>query len=397
MKHEEQVRQIKVMLDRIDSGTTVDAGGFLANPMSVYTDEDLAAEEWAEFFRGQAHLIGLSGDLAEQGSFLTMDDLGTPILATRTDGGEFKAFVNACRHRGVTVETRPSGTARRFTCPFHSWSYSNEGALVGIPKTDHFGDIDPSCHGLIELPALEHAGLLFVHPQPGGIIGLHALLGKELLAELENWNFGLLEHLGGDTYEVDWNWKLAMDTFGETYHFESLHRDTLAMNFRGNVQCYDTFGRNHRMLLCKRAIDHIRHLPEDEWDIAEATLPVYYLFPSVQLMPSDGVLFLVRAYPDPTNPGRHVSRITFYAWPHRGEMVGADHREMLSMVGHGFANIIRDEDYVASASQQRTAESGAMDYALFGRNEPALHHYHNTYRQALGRDRLPLLPEAPTS
>ena len=27
----------------------------------------------------------------------------------------------------------------------------------------------------------------------------------------------------------------------------------------------------------------------------------------------------------------------------------------------------------------------------FGRNEPALHHYHNTYREALGMEPLPLL------
>ena len=32
-----------------------------------------------------------------------------------------------------------------------------------------------------------------------------------------------------------------------------------------------------------------------------------------------------------------------------------------------------------------------MEHVVFGRNEPALHHYHNTYRAALGMDLLPLL------
>ena len=34
--------------------------------------------------------------------------------------------------------------------------------------------------------------------------------------------------------------------------------------------------------------------------------------------------------------------------------------------------------------------AGSLDYLTFGKNEPALHHYHNTYREALGLQSLPL-------
>jgi hypothetical protein len=34
--------------------------------------------------------------------------------------------------------------------------------------------------------------------------------------------------------------------------------------------------------------------------------------------------------------------------------------------------------------QQKAAESGLLKEILFGRNEPALHHFHNNYREALG-------------
>ena len=61
------------------------------------------------------------------------------------------------------------------------------------------------------------------------------------------------------------------------------------------------------------------------------------------------------------------------------------------MRAKGFASIIRDEDYAVGASQQFTAGSPGMDHVVFGRNEPALHHYHNTYREALGMDVLPLI------
>ncbi|MEI8392318.1 MAG: Rieske (2Fe-2S) protein, partial [Actinomycetes bacterium] len=123
MRHTEQVRLIKQLCAQIDSGTTVDAGGVVRMSTTAYTDPVLAEREWQEFFVGMPHCIGLSGDLPEIGSFITNNDLGIPILATRDQDGSFKVFVNSCRHRGVIVETQERGTTRRFTCPFHAWSY----------------------------------------------------------------------------------------------------------------------------------------------------------------------------------------------------------------------------------------------------------------------------------
>ena len=389
MKHSEQISQIKVLMARLDSGTTVDAGGFRLNPTSVYTDLDLAAREWAEFFASHPQVIGCSGELPEPNSFFTVSDLGVPMLATRDSQGRFRVFVNSCRHRGAIVEERDRGSARRFSCPFHNWTYDTGGALVGVAKPDHFGDIDRDCHSLVELPAVEQYGLLFVHPQLDGIIDVDSLLGAELAAEMESWRFDKLAYLGNDTYEAACNWKLAMDTFGETYHFTTLHQNSLITQFHGNVQAYDTFGRNHRMLLVKRTIDSLRELPEDEWDITTAALPVYWLFPNVQLMPFAEVCVMIRAYPDPVSPSRHTSQVSFYARPDMLEDSALS--DALSYAVHRFGSIIRDEDYAASASQQVTADSSRVEHVIFGRNEPALHHYHNTYRAALGMDTLPLL------
>ncbi len=389
MEHAEQVAQIKVLMSRLDSGTTVDAGGVRLNPTSSYVDPALAGLERSTFFEQHPQIIGMSGDLLEPGSFFTMNDLGFSVLATRDAEGDFHAFVNACRHRGVEVEERERGTARRFTCPFHSWTYDPKGSLVGMPKADHFGPIDADCHGLVELPSLESHGLLWVHPQTDGVIDIDQLLSPDLQAELTSWRYDRLRYLGADSYDVACNWKLAMDTFGETYHFESLHSETLANGFYGNVQCYDTYERNHRMILCRRDIDTFRQLPEDEWDVLAAGLPVYWLFPNVQLLALRFGAITVRAYPHPDDPGRHMSRIHFYIWPeHAAEQAAVD---FIRDFAQGFAEVIRDEDYVASASQQRTANSGKIENVVFGRNEPALHHYHNVYRSALGMDQLPLV------
>jgi hypothetical protein len=111
------------------------------------------------------------------------------------------------------------------------------------------------------------------------------------------------------------------------------------------------------------------------------------------VLPSEDALNVVRAYPVPGEPGKHVSQIGFYLRPGRDGMQPGPNMEMQLTMAQVFARIIRDEDYVMSASQQSTANSGALPYVLFGRNEPALHHYHSTYREALGMKPLPLLAE----
>lgn len=393
MRHDMQVRLIEEMLGRLDAGTNIDEGGIRRNPASAYTDPDLAAREWDAFFRHHPQIIGLSGDLPEPGSYFTISDFGVPVIASREQDGTFVAIVNACRHRGALVVENERGTARRFTCRFHNWTYDNSGDLVGLPKRDHFGDIDMSCHGLIRLPAVEKYGLLFVHPDPGGIIDVEGLLTREFAAELESWKLDELVVADRDNYDVACNWKLANDTFGETYHFPALHQNTINLGFHGNVSCYETFGRNHRFLLCRRSIDEMRKLPKEEWNIAVATLPAYYLFPNVQLLPTVDGCFFIRIYPQAGNPGRHTSRITFFL--RKGvtdSSEGAEARaEQEKTLAQLFASIIRDEDYVMGASQQTTANSGALKEVIYGRNERPLHHYHNTFRTALGMDPLPLV------
>lgn len=392
MRHDEQVRLIKQLCAHLDAGTTCDTGGFRRLPTSDYTDPALAEREWNEFFGKVPQCVGMSGDLPEPGSFLTSNDLGVPILATRDGDGEFRAFVNSCRHRGAVVETRERGSTRRFTCPFHAWTYDTSGDLVGVPKTDHFGEIDQSCHGLVSLPAEERHGLLFVHPDPKGTIDLDHLLGEWFNDEFPTWKLDELTPLTADAYDTNCNWKLALDTFGETYHFPALHSETLINAFHGNVQIHDEEDHLHRMILCKRDIDAMRQLPEDQWDLSVAGLPVYWIFPNVILMPRDGACYLVRMYPDRTDPTRHLSRVSFYLRSD-ADQSNPEVMEFITHAAERFAEIIRDEDYVMSASQQTGANSGALAHVVFGRNEPTLHHYHNTYRRWLGEAPLPLLSE----
>ena len=408
MKREVELGILDELLAQLDEGRNVDAGVMYRNPTASYTCPDIARREQELFFRDHPQLIALSGSLPEPGSYLTVEDFGVPVLATRDSSGRFRAFVNACRHRGARV-AEGAGKSAAFMCPFHNWVYSHEGELTGIPRQDHVGAIDKKCHGLIELPAVEEGGLLWVHPRADGRIDLDQQLGS-LGAEIASWGFGEFIHKGETVIEGRLNWKLANDTFGETYHFSRLHKNTLGQLFHGDALSYEEFGRNHRFVIATKMIDALRTRPRDEWSLRETTNPLYYLFPNIQLSFAAGTVNVIKMYPHPEHPddpSRSLTRVLHYFTQElidQVEQASADELRKaespyerdgetppiptLSGLTEIFASTIEQEDYLMGAHQQRTAESGQVDHLIFGRNEPALHHYHTHFRDALGMEPL---------
>jgi len=96
---------------------------------------------------------------------------------------------------------------------------------------------------------------------------------------------------------------------------------------------------------------------------------------------------LVRIYPAAADPHNSHSEIGFYMDPDIDDIpMEAERKERYKNVQdrmEGFADVIQREDYVAAASSHIGILSGAQEYLIFGRNEPALHHYHNTFRAVL--------------
>jgi hypothetical protein len=85
MQRSEQIAQVKVLLASLDSGVNVDAGGIRLNPTDSYINTETAQRERSLFFQSHPQVLGLSGDLPEPGSFITINDLDTRILATRDE------------------------------------------------------------------------------------------------------------------------------------------------------------------------------------------------------------------------------------------------------------------------------------------------------------------------
>ena len=390
MEKTEQQRVISVLREHITNGTTEDAGGILKSPLSDFTCPDLLAQEQEQFFRKTPLMMGLSTDLPDPNSYWADNATGVPILMVRDEQGKFRAFANICRHRGAQVVPEGRGKKEQFSCPFHAWTYRNDGNLLAVNRENQFGKIEKNDHPLTELPAAEAYGTLWVRPTPGEPIDVDDCLGG-LKDDLINWK--LNDHHFASTQDIDArvNWKLAIDTFGENYHFSVLHRNTLANDIEGNLQTHDIYDRNYRMVFANRRFNYaMENLPnQDEWPFRHLTLSVYFIFPNTIFLVDPVGVDVLRIFPLENSPSKSRTVHSWYVEPNVREYF-VDHAISFSARFDGFNEVIENEDYKVAASTQANAETGIQSEVIFGRNEPALHHYHNVHRSALGRELLPV-------
>ena len=116
--------------------------------------------------------------------------------------------------------------------------------------------------------------------------------------------------------------------------------------------------------------------PRAEWRVTDGGFPVYFLFPNVVINVGEEAIAVVRSLPHATDPGRCTVQISYYG-------TGRSPEEMETF-RRGFGDVVVNEDLAAAAGMQRNLASGRIEQVLFGRNEAPLHHYHQTFRKALG-------------
>lgn len=390
MRSEERQRLLTILKQGLDDGGgEVHGERIVKSPLEDFTCPDLLAEEQRVFFRETPLLMGLSADLPTNGSYWADSQTGSAILMTRDEAGHFHAFANSCRHRGAQVVPDGRGTRLRFRCPFHAWTYGNRGDLIAINRAERFGEIDKASHGLVELPSAEGYGMLWVKPTPGGEIDVERCLGG-LESDMAHWDLPNHVYGGSQVLDARVNWKLAIDTFGENYHFDVLHRDTLAPDIRANLQTHDIFDSNYRMVFARtegfEEIDMAVVAPED-WPFRFMTLSVYFIFPNAVFLVGPEAVDVIRMFPEGNSPGRSRTAHSQYPLPDMKARYDDPAQPEWSAAERfrGFNGVVLEEDYRTGEATQRTAEAGIVTHVLFGRNEPALPHYHNTHRRALGR------------
>lgn len=204
-------------------------------PAGRYTDERFYALELAHVWRKSWLLAAHIDEVPEPGSYLRWENAGQPVVITHTESGNIRAFYNTCSHRGAPIITRGSGTSRRLNCPYHGWSYSLDGELKGVRNPEDFRNLDLSQRGLKPVRCERFGNLIFVNFDPEAP-SLREWLGP-IADEWEEFQFDKCRLAARHIFDLDCNWKIAMEANTEVYHVRNLHPDTVApiLDDRRNV------------------------------------------------------------------------------------------------------------------------------------------------------------------
>ena len=323
--------------------------------------------------------IGLSCLLPEPGDFLAHDHSGDPMLFVRQKDGGLRGFLNVCRHRGAKL-AQGCGQASAFACPYHAWTYGLDGKLLSRPDEQSFTGVEKSASGLVEIPCIERDGIVWASATPGGSLDLDAHLGpvgRDLAA------YGLAGYRHYETRErrQSFNWKLLVDTFLETYHLSTLHYETIHPIFFTNLCAFDPMGRHLRMTGARRTIEDMRGQPEADWDVIRHTVIVYVLFPNTVFIVQGDHIETWHVFPVPGEPDRCIMRISLYT-PEPALTDSA--RRHWDNSFNLLMRTVEEEDFPVGEDMQRGFHSLAQSHITFGRNEPALAHFHAQVRDALG-------------
>ncbi|MEM1297920.1 MAG: aromatic ring-hydroxylating dioxygenase subunit alpha [Pseudomonadota bacterium] len=191
-----------------------------AMPPAFYTSPDVLAAEIEPVFLSGWLCVGRADEVAKIGDYYTIEMMEEPLIVTRDKSGEVKVLANVCRHRGSRlIEGR--GEAKKFTCPYHAWTYGLDGGLVRAPLIE--GDLS-ECN-LHVFRSEVWMGWIFVN-----LDGTAPSLADQL-ADLDPYvrNYHPEEMRAHNPVHETWdvNWKGLAENFMEGYHLTPVHLKTL--------------------------------------------------------------------------------------------------------------------------------------------------------------------------
>jgi phenylpropionate dioxygenase-like ring-hydroxylating dioxygenase large terminal subunit len=206
------------------------AEGVTRVPYWVYQDEEVYREEQKKIWRGHTwSYLCLEAELPQPKSFVTTFVGDMPVVVTRDAQGALHAWENRCAHRGALVCMKPRGSAERFTCIYHNWTYDHAGNLTNVAFRKGIAgkggmpvDARPETQAPKKLRVSSVNGLVF-GTLSGKVADLEGYIGPEVLPRLKRVVKKPLKVLGTYTQVLPNNWKLYMDNVKDTYHASLLH------------------------------------------------------------------------------------------------------------------------------------------------------------------------------
>jgi phenylpropionate dioxygenase-like ring-hydroxylating dioxygenase large terminal subunit len=239
MIHRQQPSTVDEVLTSLKKLAATPLEAATAPPKAIYTLPDITAHEMDRIFASEWLCAGRADELPNPGDYMAFECGAQPLIIIRGADGALSARSNICRHRMMRlVEGR--GNTRKFTCPYHAWTYNLEGQLVGAAYMDRTTCFNKSD---IQLPAVrceEYLGWIYVCLDPDVEPVAHML--ADLTEKILPYNMQDYVTIFTEDHVWDTNWKCLTENFMEGYHLPVAHRDTVGGHFPVEETQFDERG-----------------------------------------------------------------------------------------------------------------------------------------------------------
>lgn len=199
-------------------------------PAHIYNDAEIFRLEKERLFSRSWMFVGHESEVPQPGDYVVRRVLEDSFIIARDEHGQVRAMFNMCLHRGMQVCRAEMGNASHFRCPYHGWSYRNDGRLVGLPfhKEAYGGEAGfrRKDQRLLPAPSLDiYNGLIFISLDPDAP-PLRDYLGDFTfyLDYYTRQSASGIEVRGPQRWRVKANWKIGAENFaGDMYHTPHTH------------------------------------------------------------------------------------------------------------------------------------------------------------------------------
>ncbi|HTR02475.1 MAG TPA: SRPBCC family protein [Thermoanaerobaculia bacterium] len=342
-------------------------------PSTWYRDPAILEREQDRVFGKTWQLVGHSEQVRLPGDYFTCTVASEPLVVTRAEDGQIRAFSNVCRHRAGPV-ARGAGHRKALMCGYHGWTYSLDGRLQSTPEWDGVQCFEKDAQRLPAVRVEAWGPFLFV------CLDASAPPLTEVLGSIPAETAHLpLEHMSlfkKIDYEVACNWKVYVDNYLEGYHIPIVHPELFKeLDYRAyKVETASYHSKQHAPIRSKNEDSlYRRNLPEG----AQAEALYYWVFPNLML----------NLYPDnlqtniilPLGPDRTLTRFEWYVLEPNSPGVAEEFARSFA-----FSDQVQQEDIAICEAVQKGLRSRTYDRGRYSvLRENGLHHFHELLTRAL--------------
>ncbi len=212
---------------------------------TLYSDRDIFQQELEKIWYRTWVYVGHVSEVPKPNDFVMKSIGPQSVIMTRDREGKVHLLLNRCAHRGNQVCLEARGNRGSFTCPYHGWTFSNNGTLRGYPFATGYEGVDRSQLGLGRVTRVaEYKGFVFgsfaaegptleEHLGRGGRDAIDRLVMLSPEGEVEI-TAGFLQH------KAKANWKFLVENETDGYHPQFVHASIFSVAKSGIGDLYSS-------------------------------------------------------------------------------------------------------------------------------------------------------------